>query len=69
MKTAGVAQHLLKALLMLHTPEKLMQIEDITTLLTAILAYSERQYGRTVDMLEESYLLDFSLAGMNPVIQ
>ncbi|KAK9465215.1 quinon protein alcohol dehydrogenase-like superfamily [Lipomyces arxii] len=67
-RTAVVAQRVLNVLLQAYTPEKLLEVQNIKRVLDAVIPYSERHYTRMSDLLEESYVVDFTLRQMDEVL-
>jgi len=63
-RNSGAAQALLHAILSTWPPRQLEQVEDMKTLVDALLPYSQRHMQRLDDSLQRSYMLDFTLHAM-----
>ncbi|OLL24523.1 putative U3 small nucleolar RNA-associated protein 13 [Neolecta irregularis DAH-3] len=60
-RTAGVAQRVLHVLLRFYSPDTFLEIEDIKNTIDAMLPYSERHFKRTEELVEESYIVDYTV--------
>ncbi|KAK9487498.1 WD40-repeat-containing domain protein [Lipomyces starkeyi] len=67
-RTATVAQRVLNVLLLSFPPEKFLEVGDIKRTLDALVPYSERHYTRASELLEESYIVDYTLRQMDEVL-
>eukprot|EP00611_Tribonema_gayanum_P004473 TRINITY_DN1366_c0_g1_i2.p1 TRINITY_DN1366_c0_g1~~TRINITY_DN1366_c0_g1_i2.p1 ORF type:complete len:723 (+),score=200.57 TRINITY_DN1366_c0_g1_i2:1889-4057(+) len=67
-KTAAVAQAVITALLRCIGLERLSQVETCSEVLEALLPYSERHYQRLDRLLQSTYLVDYTLAGMRMLL-
>ncbi|KAJ8096809.1 WD40-repeat-containing domain protein [Lipomyces tetrasporus] len=67
-RTAAVAQRVLNVLLQSYPPEKFLAVEDIKRTLDALVPYSDRHYTRLSELLEESYIVDYTLRQMDEVL-
>ncbi|KAK9461368.1 WD40-repeat-containing domain protein [Lipomyces oligophaga] len=66
--TFVVAQRILHVLLSTFPPEKLIEVPDIKKMLDALIPYSERHFNRMTSMMEDSYVLDFTLRQIDEVL-
>ncbi|KAK9458306.1 WD40-repeat-containing domain protein [Dipodascopsis uninucleata] len=67
-RTSPVAQRLLHTILLAYPPETILEIEDIRRTLGALLPYSERHYNRVNELLEDSFIVDFTLRQMDEIL-
>ncbi|KAK9475616.1 WD40-repeat-containing domain protein [Lipomyces japonicus] len=67
-RTSGVAQRILYALLLSYAPEKFLEVKSIKKSLDALIPYSDRHFIRIEELLEESFVVDFTLRQMDEVI-
>ncbi|CCG82855.1 U3 snoRNP-associated protein Utp13 [Taphrina deformans PYCC 5710] len=63
-KTAPVAQSVLNVVLRAYGPDELVAIPGINTILDPLLAFGERHYGRMNALIQETYLVDYTLREM-----
>ncbi|BFZ62725.1 U3 small nucleolar RNA-associated protein 13 [Saitoella coloradoensis] len=67
-RTAPVAQRILHVLLQSYPPETFLKIDGIKGALDALVPYSERHYGRIGELMKDSYIVEFTLRGMEDVL-
>ncbi|KAH3670652.1 hypothetical protein OGAPHI_001167 [Ogataea philodendri] len=63
-----VAQKLIKAILQNYPVDKLYEIPGLMGLVDGILPYSERNYTRVDDLVEQSFILDYVVQKMDEVV-
>ena len=61
------AQAVLAAVFRIMPPAKLMDSDAMTDVLEALAAYNARHYARLSGLLQKTYLLDLSLAALDPM--
>jgi U3 small nucleolar RNA-associated protein 13 len=61
----SVAQKLIRCILQSFDVEKLIEIPGLMAFIDAILPYNERHYSRIDDLIEQSFILDYSIAEMD----
>ncbi|ODV58563.1 U3 snoRNA-associated protein UTP13 [Ascoidea rubescens DSM 1968] len=62
-----IAQKIIKCILNNHHADKLVEIPGLKNLLESILPYSERHYSRINDLIDQSYLLDYTIKQIDTV--
>ncbi|ODQ64403.1 WD40 repeat-like protein [Nadsonia fulvescens var. elongata DSM 6958] len=63
-KSSFVAQRILKTILVTHNIDSLANIKNISQLVGGMLPYNNRHANRVDDLIEQSYILDFTLQQM-----
>lgn len=63
-RTSPIAQTILNAILRAYSSEELLKLPEVKSVLDALMAYGERHYTRMNSLLQESFLLDYTLATM-----
>ncbi|SCU85355.1 LADA_0D07030g1_1 [Lachancea dasiensis] len=63
--THSVAQKVIRCILMRHNITSLSDIPGIMSIIEAIIPYTQRHLTRIDDLVEQSYILDYSLVEMN----
>ncbi|SCU93717.1 LAFA_0F17854g1_1 [Lachancea sp. 'fantastica'] len=66
--THSVAQKVIRCLLMTHNIAALSDIPGIMNIIDAIIPYTERHFTRVDDLVEQSYILDYSLVEMDKLM-
>lgn len=66
-KTAGVAQRVLHVLVKSYSPQRLMAVKGAGQVWDALKSYTERHYRRVEELVEESYLVEYTLREMEEV--
>jgi U3 small nucleolar RNA-associated protein 13 len=64
-KTSMVAQHILHVIIKSYPSEVLLSLENLKGILDPLIAYGERHYQRMNDLLQDSYLIDYTLRTMS----
>ncbi|KAK9471974.1 WD40-repeat-containing domain protein [Dipodascopsis tothii] len=67
-RTAPVAQRVLNAILRSYTADRLLAIKNIKPILDAAVPYSERHYARVTELVEQSFVIDYTLRQMDEVM-
>lgn len=67
-RTAGVAQRLLYVLVRRYSPQRLMAVKGAAGVWDALRSYTERHYRRVEELVEESYLVEYTLREMEEVV-
>ncbi|KAH3672193.1 hypothetical protein WICMUC_004422 [Wickerhamomyces mucosus] len=63
-----VSQKLIRSLLKNLSIDKLIEIPGLIPLIEAIIPYNERHFSRLDDLVEQSFILDFSIEEMNKLV-
>lgn len=63
-RTFDVSQRLVRVILAQFAPTRLTSIRGIIPLVDGLVAYNERHYARIDSLIEQSYMLDYAVAGM-----
>lgn len=63
-KTFDVSQRLVRVILAQFAPTRLTSIRGMVPLVDGLVAYNERHYSRIESLIEQSYMLDYAVAGM-----
>lgn len=63
-RTSPVAQTILNIVMRAYSPEELLKLPGIKAILDPLMAYGERHYARMNGLIQESYLLDYTLREM-----
>ena len=66
-RTAGVAQRVLNLVVRRYTPDRLAGIRGVGEVLGALRAYTERHYRRVEELVDESFLVEYTLREMEEV--
>ncbi|SCU87126.1 LAME_0D08878g1_1 [Lachancea meyersii CBS 8951] len=66
--THSVAQKVIRCILMRHNIAALSDIPGIMNIIDAIIPYTERHFARVDDLVEQSYILDYSLVEMDKLM-
>ncbi|ODV78668.1 WD40 repeat-like protein [Suhomyces tanzawaensis NRRL Y-17324] len=59
-----ISQRLLGVVLERNPPSKLMEIKGLVKIIDSIVPYNERHFARLDDLIEQSYMLDYTVEGM-----
>ncbi|GAM22584.1 hypothetical protein SAMD00019534_057590 [Acytostelium subglobosum LB1] len=65
-KFVEVAQTILQLIITLFHPSELTKVKEMPQLLESLIPYNERHFQRIDRILQKTYLLDFTIASINP---
>jgi U3 small nucleolar RNA-associated protein 13 len=63
-----VSQKLIKVILKSFEVERLIEIPGLMGFIDSLIPYNERHYSRVDDLIEQSFILDYSIGEMNKVV-
>lgn len=66
-KTASVAQRILYVIVKSYNPQRLIELKGAAQVWDALKSYTERHYRRVEELVEESYLVEYTLREMEDV--
>ncbi|KAH8150402.1 uncharacterized protein LAJ45_05613 [Morchella importuna] len=66
-KTASVAQRILYVIVKSYSPQRLIELKGAAQVWDALKSYTERHYRRVEELVEESYLVEYTLREMEDV--
>lgn len=64
-RTSHVAQRILHVILRKYSPDRLMGLKDIKSVVEALIPYSDRYLKQVDKLLQESYVVDYILREMD----
>lgn len=64
-RTSHVAQRILHVILRKYSPDRLMGLKDIQSVVEALIPYSDRYLKQVDKLLQESYVVDYILREMD----
>ena len=67
LKLFEVLQKVVQLMLRMFGSERLVEIRGLPPVLDGLVAYSERHYARLDDLVEQSYMLDYTIEAMNTI--
>lgn len=67
-KTAAVAQRVLHVIVKKYEPQRLIRLKGAAQVWDALKSYTERHYRRIEELVDESYLVEYTLREMEEVL-
>lgn len=66
--TYSIAQKMIRCILLKHNLPKLSEIPGMVQVIDAIIPYTQRHFSRIENLVEQSYILDYSLIEMDKLL-